>query len=721
MKNKIVLVIFFIFTIVSALFINSVNVNYNLESYLPSNSEIKEGINVYYDEFGDTSNAYISLNETSISNTLQVKEEILEIDNVEQVVYLDDYFNVLTYGIIKSQLPDAQQVMLDTAVNNFLAMGLNYPQIFLNIMSYLPEENQIELQKVFDSFMSENEMMIQVVFSTTSSDTLTETAINEIKLILDARDYNYAIGGGAISTIFTRNTIEKEVLIITIICVPLVLFVLLLLSKSYFDIILFGIVVGVSIIINLGTNIILPDISFITKSMAIVLQLAISLDYIIFYINAYHNERDKNKSVDESLSLAKTKTKKPILASALTTGVSFLALIFMRFTIGLDIGIVFAKGIFISLLATIFLLPVLIKLFAKIIDKTRKKAKMEYKYGFISKLNKFKYVFLILLVAILGTSVYFQSKTDYTYGSSSFAGSEGTEFQDDLDHLNNEFGYKNNVIIILPKDDLDEGNLYQELNTLEYVEGVTAGIYYKNLVLDPITLDLVTQKLYSENYAMFQFNLISEVEGDLAFSYYENIESILNDLEIEDSFILGETSTAYHIRDTVSFDYNLVMIIALVAIIIIILITFKNFFMPILLPLVIETSVFLTMALLSLLTGKIIFLASLIVSAILLGVTIDYAILLSKSYLTAREKHSKNESIQIGVQDALPSIIISATLFSIAGLTVYFISSIQSISQIGLILGIGAIVSLIFVVIILPQMLSIFDKWICKGNIKLGD
>ena len=721
MKNKIIIIVFLIVALVSALFITRVRVNYNLESYLPINSEIKEGIDVYYDEFGETSNAYVSFNELSISKALEVKADLLEIDNVEQVIYLDEYFNEVTYGIIKSQLPDMQQAMLDGAVSGYLAQGLSYPQIFLNIMPYFPSESQAELESILESFQTEDEMLLQIVFSKTASDSLTETAVNEVREIFDTEGYDIYITGGAIGTIFTRTTIEKEVLLITIICVPLVLLVLLLLSKSYFDIIIFGIVVGISIVINLGTNILLPDISFITKSMAIVLQLAISLDYVIFYINAYHNERDKQKSVDESINLAEKKTKKPILASALTTGVSFLALIFMRFTIGFDIGIVFAKAIFISLSATILLLPVLIKIFAKAIDKTRKKAKMQYKYGFISKLNKFRYVFLVLLVVVLAGSVYFQSKTEYTYGSSSFAGSEGTEYQDDLNHVTDEFGFNNSVIIIIPKDDIDEASLYQALNQLDYIEEVSAGIYYKSLISDPLVLALVTDKLYSDNYALIQFNLLTEVEGDEAFEKYESLELLISELQIDDAYILGETSTAYHIKDTVSFDYNLVLIIALIAVMIIIFITFKNVFMPVLLPLIIETSVFLTMALLSLITGQIIFLASLIVSAILLGVTIDYAILLGKSYLTARETNSKIDSIKIGVQDALPSIIISATLFSIAGMTVYFISSIQSISQIGLILGIGAIISLINVVIILPQMLSIFDKWICKGNIKLGD
>jgi len=718
MKDKIILAIFFVLTILSAIFIAQVNVNYDLEEYLPSDSEIVNGLEIYQDEFGDTSFANIAYKETDISFSLDLKQELLELDNVDQVVFLDTYLNQITYEIVKQSLSPAEQTMLDSNVSNLLALGYSYPEVFLMILPYLPETESQQLQSIFDNYLTETESFMQVVIGISSSSAEAETVLEEIEEILIETDNEYYMSGNAVSAVYNRNTIEEEVLWITLICVPLILVVLFIFSKSYMDILLFAIVVGVSVVINLGTNAILPNISFITSSMAIVLQLAISLDYVIFLINGYHQELDKGLDGDIAIENAKKKTKKPILASALTTGVSFLALAVMRFTIGFDIGIVFAKAIVISLISTLVLLPVLIRLFKKGIKKSRKKNKFKLKYNFIEKLHKVRYLFIGLLVIVLGFSIYIQTKTSYTYGSASFSASEGTEYYHDYNHIVEEFGSNNTVIIILPKDDLNESYLVQQLSGEEYVLNIKSGIYYKYLGLDQITLDLITSKLYSDNYALVQFELDSDIEGEEAFAYHEAIQTIITDLELEDTYILGETSIAYNIKETVSFDYALVMIVALVAIMIIVFITFKNLLLPVLLPIIIETAVLFTMALLFFINNQLIFIAYIIVSAILLGVTIDYAILLSKSYITTREKFDKLTSIKAGLRDALPSIFTSAMLFSIAGFTIYFISSIESISQIGFIIAIGAMVSLFYVTLVLPIFLSIFDKYIMKGSIK---
>lgn len=716
MKEKITMIVFLLVTVISAFFISHVKVNYNLEAYLPENSEISEGLTIYYDEFGEYSYISVAFNETDISEALTMKNEITTIENVDSVIFVDDYFNAVTYEIIKSQLPDSEKTALDNNVNNMLTAGMSYPEIFIAVMSNLPDAANAELSEVLDKYVSEDEMKFQVIFSTSSEDTQTEVALNEVLEMFDNEGYEYSYSGNAASTIYNRNTIESEVLVITLVCVPLILLALLFLSKSYADIILFGIVVGVAIIINLGTNIIFPNISFITKSMAIVLQLAISLDYVIFFISSYHQER-KEKSVDDSIAFTKVKTRKPILASALTTAVSFLALAFMRFTIGFDIGLVFAKSILISLLTTLFLLPILIKIFARLIDRTLKKQRHLPKYNFFNKTYHLRFWFLGLLFVVLAFSIFISSKPEYTYGSESFAGSKGTEYYQDKTHIEDEFGLDNQLLLIIPKNETNEMVVYQTLGNLEFVDQIQAGIYYKQYITDPFVLNIVTNKMYSENYALFKFNLNSEIEGEEAFEYFEEITKALDNTEINDIHIIGETSMAYSIKEVVSVDYTLVMIIAMLAIMIIILITFRNFFMPILLPLVIETSVLFTMALLYFLNSEIVFLSHMIVSAILLGVTIDYAILLSRSYLTARETMDKVESIKKGIKESRTSIITSATLFSISGLTVYLLSSIKTISQIGLIIAIGAIVSLFYVLLILPQLLSIFDKWICKSII----
>lgn len=716
MKEKIIIIVFVLITTISAFFISHVNVNYNLEKYLPENSEISEGLTIYHDEFGTYSFISVSFNETDISNAQELKNTISTIDNVDRVIFVDDFFNPVTLEIVKAQLTEDQITQLDNSVNNMLSVGMSYPEIFIALLSSLPETASKELNDVLSKYVSEDEMKFQVIFATSAEDILTEEALQDVIDVLKDAGYDYAYSGNAASTIYNRNTIESEVFIITLVCVPLILLALLILSKSYADIILFGIVVGVAIIINLGTNIIFPDISFITKSMAIVLQLAISLDYVIFFISSYHQER-KEKSVDDAIAFTKNKTRKPILASALTTAVSFMALAFMRFTIGFDIGLVFAKSIVISLLTTIFLLPILIKMFAKLIDRTLKKDKRPSTYNFFNKMYHFRYWFLGLLMIVLAFSIFISTKPNYTYGSESFAGSKGTAYYEDKTHIEEAFGLDNQLLLIVPKDDINEATVYQTLSNFEFVNQIQAGIYYKQYISDPYMLAVVTDTLYSDNYALFNFNLDSSIEGEQAFTYFEAITKALDNAGIDGIYMIGETSMAYHIKEVVSVDYTFVMIIAMVAIMIIIVISFKNFFMPILLPLVIETSVLFTMALLYFLNSEIVFLSYMIVSAILLGVTIDYAILLSRSYLTARETMDKVESIKKGIKESMTSIITSATLFSISGLTVYVLSSIKTISQIGLIIAIGAIVSLFYVLVVLPQLLSIFDKWICKSTI----
>ncbi len=719
MKKYGVSILFLLLTVLSAFFINQVKVNYDLQNYLPEDSDITKGIELYQEEFGDTSIALVSFDEASVATALDVKNDLLEIDHVVGVYYIDTYLNEITYTILRQNLTTAEQSQLDVTMANLIASGMTYPEAFLAIVNYLPSDYQSQFLDIRDRFIGDGEMLFQIVFDTTTSSNETETAIDSVKTALTNLGYATHFGGSAISSISTRNMIESEVLIITLICVPLILGLLLIFSRSFFDIIIFAIVIGVSIVINLGTNVLLPDISFITKSMAIVLQIAISLDYVIFMINAYHQERRTGIEPEEALKHAKKKARKPIMASALTTGVSFLALIFMRFSIGFDIGIVFAKAIVISLLSTLFLLPQLIRLFSKALDKTTKPHRELFKGNLPVKLYRFRYAFLALLIVVLAGSIYVQTKTEYTYGASSFAGTEGSTYYEDVSHINDVFGESNPVMIILPKSDVNELALYTQLSGLEYVSDLQAGIYYKSVITDPLVLAEVTQGLYSDNYALIQFNLNSSIEGDEAFGYYDNIQTVINDLGISDAYILGETAIAYNIKEVVSIDYNLVLVLAVLAVMVIILITFRNFLMPILLPLVIVTSVFFTMGVLYLFAGKMVFLANLIVSAILLGVTIDYAILLSKSYMEARANIDKTQSIKIAIRNSSPSVITSAMLFSIAGLVISVVSSIQTISEIGLIIAVGAITSLFYVLIILPQLLTIFDKWIIRSNIKI--
>jgi len=722
MKKWFVLVFFVLLTGLSGFLISLVNVNYNLQKYLPDDSLIVEGMDIYQDEFGTSSSAYIAIDEPNLTQALAIKTNLLAMNNVKEIEFVDTYLNEFAYSLIRGNLSVEQQSQLDFILLSYLNEGMSYPEAFYNLSEYFPSENKAYFQDLYQDFVSEDYVLYQVIFETSSADTNTEDTLKTINDYLEKEEYQVYMKGDTVSNIFTKNTIDKETTLITIILIPLVILVLLMLSKSFFDIIIFIIVTSVSIIINLGTNALLPNISYITQSMAIALQLAISLDYIIFALNSYHEERkNPDNSVDQAIKLAFNKIRRPIIASALTTMVSFLALIIMDFSIGMDIGIVFAKAILISLISTIFLLPVIIKIFAHLIDKTRIKNKLInfHLFGkFYAKQKKFRFIYLAIIGLLIVPLVYLQTKNDFVYGVNGFSASEGTTYSDESRFIDEEFGMKNNYFLLVEKDDSKEFMLYQNLSNKSYVKNLNAGIYYKNLITDPIILSQITESYYSENYAIMSFVVESEVESEESFLIYEEISSIVNEIYTNQSYILGETPVSYNLKDIILNDFLIVIILAVAAVVIIVLFSFKNFLIPVILITVIETAVFLSMSVIGLFNQDLVFLAYLIVSTILLGATIDYAILLSKRYLEIREFSDKEESIKLALLESSPSIITSALLFIIAGLVIAIISSITSIAQIGLLIALGASISLLFVLIFLPEIIHIFDSLIMKSKIK---
>ena len=719
MKNKIVLAIFFLLVLVSGILITQVRVNYDLEKYLPESSSIRESIAVFEENFGVASNAILAIEETDLNKALQLKTTLHNLENIRTIVFVDDYLNELTYSMIRNQASPEEQTMLDALLASQLALGKSYPEALFFMSEFLPEEHQKYIRGVYSDFVSDEAILLQVIFNSDSSSFETEESLRQIEDYLNENSYVYRMKGDAVSAVFTRNTIKSETALITLVIIPIVLIILLILSKSFFDILVFGIVAAVAIIINLGTNALFTDISYITQAMAIALQLAISLDYIIFTLNSYHYERSVGIPVDDSIKNAIKKTRKPVVASALTTGVSFLALIVMRFSIGIDIGLVFAKAIIISLLTTLFLLPVLIKMLSKYIDRTRKSKFINFSLfaTFAEKLSRFRYVFLFIVLMIIAPLVYFQTKNTFTYGVSSFSASIGTQYYEDSQWINDEFGQTNNFSIVIEKNDAQEAAFFNALSNLEFVYRIEAGIYYKTIIDDPVLIEQFSNQFYVNDYALFQVTVKSDVESETAFSHLEAIKSVLTDLAIEEHYLIGETVVSSYLKDIILIDFVYVLVIAIIAVLIIIFFSFKNMLIPIILIVVIEIAVFLSMSLINLFDQNLVFLAYLIVTTILLGATIDYAILFTKRYMEERVDFDKVLSLRNASLQTTPSIVTSALLFMVAGLTIAIISSINSIAQIGLLIATGALVAMIFVLLILPQILSIFDKFIIKSKI----
>ncbi|MFW5794493.1 MAG: MMPL family transporter, partial [Bacillota bacterium] len=355
-----------------------------------------------------------------------------------------------------------------------------------------------------------------------------------------------------------------------------------------------------------------------------------------------------------------------------------------------------------------------------IINSSKKRNNI-LKIKFLSKFalwaKKYRYAFLSLVIVLFIPIVFFQGKTSFTYGVSSFSSSEGTTYSEDNAHIEEEFGINNKLIILVDKDTEREFDLYSYLQEQETIKSVKAGIYYKTVLTDPNQIEYITNNLYSDDYALFDIVLNVKSETEAAYKTYENIQEKIDEIGFENSFYVGQTPTAYDLKGIIKTDFTVVILIALISVMVIIAIVFKNLLLPFILTLVIEVSVFLTMLIPQAFDQDLIFLSYLIVSTILLGATIDYAILFSKRYMENRLLYSKANSIKNSIKDAAPSIITSALMFIVAGFAINIVSSILAIKQIGLLIVLGVTMSIIFVLIILPQLIFVFDKLIIKANI----
>jgi len=727
LKNKIILAVFLALTVVAGIMITQVNVNYDLKQYLPDDSETVEGLDIYESEFGTGSYAIVMIEDADVSDALTAEQEILELSHVTSVEYLDTVLNQMTFQTLIANFDATTQAVLQTQMDNMTNAGYSYPEAFLQLIDYLQTNLPSEYISLLEPLVSETEkyyvdgyskMIVSIDLEQT--DLEAETVLDEIIDTLNNDGLTFYLTGGVVSTVFTRNAISSEVLKITLIIVPMILILLLFLTPAYFDLIVFVLAAAVAIILNLGTNAFLPNISFITHSIAIVLQLAISLDYIIFIMSRYHEERDKGLSSDEAIKAAMKKVTVPVIASASTTGASFLALLFMKFSIGLDIGIVFFKAIAFSLLVALFLVPVLIKVFAKLIDKSRHKVFLP-KFGKFAKfVYKFRYLLLAFLLLIVPFAYYFQSHNDFVYGDSALTSSKGSEYYEDTEKIESVFGFDNRIIILTDKNVFKETIFYQEItaDTSLPLTDIKSGVYYSQTISDPATLAIVLSNFYTDDYEIIVMTFDMDPESEEAETVLTSLRTHLDDAGISDYYLLGSTPVAFETKNIISSDYDYVTLIALVAVMLIIFITFKNFLMPIILPLVIVASVFVTMSVSYFAGYKVVFLGYLIISTILLGATIDYAILFGKRYLELRNTYGKHDSIQMAISDTAPSITTSAIIFAVAGLMLSIVSSIVTIRQIGGQIAIGAMLALFYVLVLLPQLFYIFDRWIKRSNVE---
>lgn len=666
--KRLILIVFFIVTIFSALCKPLVSVNYDMNDYLPEDTSSTVSLNVMENEFkGGIPNGRIMVSNITIPEAIGIKDKLEAIDGVDEVMWLDDVANI--------------KEPLETIDNDI-------------IRDYYIDGNAL--------------------FTVTIDEHKRIEAVNEIRDLIG--DDN-AFSGTVVDTVVATESTTKEIARIVMIAVPFTLLVLLVTTTSWFEPIILLLSIGVAIMINAGTNLIFGEISFVTNAAGSILQLAVSLDYSVFLLHRYKEIRKEGLDNKEAMVQALCKSTGSILSSGLTTVIGFLALTVMQFKLGPDLGFALAKGIVLSLITVFIFTPGLILYCSKLIDKWEHRSFMPSFNGFAKVVRKIMIPFSILFAIVIVPSYLASINNDYYYGASKIFG-EDTKLGRDTKLIEDTFGKSNNFVLMVPRGDFDtEEKLSERLKEVEEVSSIIsyvdkAGAEVPMEYLDEDTLS----KLISDNYSRMVITVKSDYEGEEAFRLVEEIRNIAKEYYGDKYYLAGSTVSTYDLMDTVTADMVSVNLLAIGAVFLVLAITMKSISVPIILVLAIETAIWFNLSIPYYMNTPLFYIAYLIISSVQLGATVDYAILMTERYLEFRKDFNKKESVVKTVSVSMVSILTSGTVLTAVGLLLGYMTTHQLLAQLGRLLGKGTICSLVIVIFVIPGLLYIFDGLVVKKN-----
>jgi uncharacterized protein len=589
--KKMVIGIFIAIMLVCLLLLLFVDINYNLVDYLPPDAQSTKALKIMNNEFTETMpNAIVMVKNVSLIDALEYKSKLKSIDGVTQVIWLDDLID------IKQPLE-----MGDTdTIESFYKNG-------------------------------------NALFSVTITSGMEKEASNGI---LDLIGEGNALAGEAPALVVIQDTTTSTVIKAAVILLPIIILILIMSTTAWIEPLLFLVTIGISIIINMGTNIFLGEISFMTNSISPILQLACSLDYAVFLLHSFQDNRKKHTNVEDAMRQAMKESMPTVAASATTTLFGFLALVFMNFGIGADLGINLAKGIIFSFISVMVFLPALILSTHRIIDKTKHRAFMP-DFGNISRvLSRIAIPTIVIIPIMIVPAFLGQARTSFLYGNEVV---DHSRYSSDTVAIEEQFGKNTVMALLVPKGDVaKEKKLGEEIEQLDHITGIMSYATNVGAVIPSDFLDDdITGQFYSDNYARIVVYTDTPAEGDIAFKTVENINDKTKALYGDAFYTLGQSANLYDMKNVVQKDNVTVNLIAIVAIFMVLLVTFKSAVLPFILVLTIEAGIWINLSIPYFSGTPINFLGYLVLSTVQLGATIDYTILLTNTYLRNRKKMPK--------------------------------------------------------------------------------
>lgn len=668
-----ILIISILLLIPSVLGYVNTRVNYDVLTYLPEDIETMKGQEIMTEDFGTGAFSMFIVDGMEDKDVAKLKAKIEKIDHVSNVLWYD---SVADISIPESMLPD----------------------------------------KLYEVFNSDKGTMMAIFFDEGTSADGTMEAIEAIRNV--AGKQCFVSGMSAIVT-DTKNLAQKETPLYVLIAVALAVIVLGLTMESFFVPILFLLSIGIAILYNLGSNYFLGEISYITKALAAVLQLGVTLDYSIFLMHSYEEQQIRyNGDKERAMAHAISHTFSSVIGSSVTTIAGFIALCFMSFTLGMDIGVVMVKGVAFGVIACVTILPAMILCCDKLIEKTKHRPLIPDVGKISEKVTKrylwYVAVFLILLVpAIYGnnhTGVYYNLDETLPKDLPSIIANE--KLKEDYD--------MNTTHILLLDSSVPSSDVSKMLKKIEKVDGVKWALGLDKLVGPGVPSDMlpesVTSMLKNDKYQMVMVNSIYKVASDEVNQQIEEINEIMDQYD-EGAMLVGEGPLTADLIKITDKDFRTVSAVSIGIIFVIILILFKSISLPFILVGVIEFAIFVNMGI-PFYTGTTLpFVASIVIGTIQLGSTVDYAILMTTRYKRERNHGAgKYDAITTAHKASAQSIIVSALSFFAATIGVGLYSNIDMISSLCVLMARGAIISMIVVVFILPSMFMVFDKVIVRTS-----
>ena len=648
-------------------------INYDVLTYLPEDIETMQGQEIMTNDFGIGAFSMLMVDGMEDKDIVKLKEKVEKVDGVANVLWYDSLADI---SVPQSMLPS----------------------------------------KLYDEYNTEDGTMMAVFFKDGTSSDETMKAVTEIRKVTGKECF---LSGMSAIVEDTKELAEKETPLYVLIAVALSALVLAITMESIFVPVLFLLSIGIAIVYNLGTNVFFGEISYITKALAAVLQLGVTMDYSIFLMHSYQEQQVRyNGDKERAMAHAISQTFSSVIGSSVTTVAGFIALCFMSFTLGKDIGIVMAKGVIFGVLVCVTVLPSMILCCDKLIEKTKHKPLLPDIGRISDKVTKRYVIYVVAFVILLFPAIYGNNHTGVYYNLDESLPKDlpsviaNTKLKEDYN--------MNTTHMILVDSSVAGSDVKKMSQEIEKVDGVKWVLGLDNLVGSGVPADMlpesVTGMLKNDKYQLLMVNSTYKVATDKVNKQIEEIDKILDKYD-EGAMLVGEAPLTKDLINITDTDFKRVSAVSIGIVFVIILLLFKSVTIPVILVGVIEFAIFVNMGIPFYTGTKLPFVASIVIGTIQLGATVDYAILMTTRYQRERSRGAgKFDAITTAHKFSAQSIIVSALSFFAATIGVGLYSNIDMISSLCILMARGALISMVVVVLILPSLFMVFDKIIIKTS-----